>query len=376
MTSKPPLIAHVIYRLDVGGLENGVVNLINHMDISRYRHVIICATEATDFVHRIERRDVKVYSLNKSDGNDFKAQVKLWTLLRKLKPEIVHTRNMGTIEYVIPALLAGVKRRVHGEHGRNMLDIDGRNRKYKILRRFYALFINQFIAMSKDLEKWLSDEVGISQKKITQLYNGVDLDKFSASATNKRSEFGLDERDFLIGTVGRLQGEKDQSTLIRAFSLLVQDSSIKTSVKLLIVGDGPDRHMLESLALELGLQDHILFLGERNDVPQLLGMLDLFVLPSLGEGISNTILEAMACSRPVVATHVGGNPELVRDGMTGYLVPPANEMTMAAAIKRYLESPSLVMAHGKEGRRVVEECFSIQAMVARYLDAYDAVMHC
>lgn len=373
MTNKPPLIVHVIYRLGVGGLENGVVNLINHMDPSHYRHAIVCATDATSFVRRINRQDVAVYELNKLAGNDFTAQLRFWKLLRQLKPQVVHTRNMGTIEYVVPAFLAGVKYRVHGEHGRDMLDIDGTNKKYAIMRRLYAPFITRFITMSRDLERWLINVVGLPSRKIIQLYNGVDLEKFHNEIACQRYDFGLDKSDFIIGTVGRLQGEKNQSTLIQAFALLVNECSSATTIKLLIAGDGPDRTMLEQLAETLGIREHVIFMGERNDVPQLLRMFDLFVLPSLGEGISNTILEAMACGCPVVATSVGGNPELVMNDVTGYLVPAADERAMFNAIRHYFENPSLLKLHGVAGRQVVEEKFSMKAMVDRYLNAYNSL---
>lgn len=373
MESNAPLVVHVVYRLGIGGLENGVVNLINHMPPSRYRHAIICATDHTDFIKRIHRRDVAVYALNKQPGNDLHAQYRLWKLLRQLRPAIVHTRNIGTIEYVIPALLAGVARRVHGEHGRDMLDIDGRNKKYLLMRRLYAPFVSRFITMSRDLEQWLVEVVGIRRDKVTQLYNGVDLERFNNATVYNRHQFGLNENDFVIGTVGRLQGEKDQATLIKAFSLLQTERPSTGAIKLLIIGDGPEREKLERLAVERGMADRTLFLGPRDDVASMLGLLDLFVLPSLGEGISNTILEAMAAALPVVATNVGGNPELVDEGRTGLLVAAADERAMADAITVYIKSPELLLQHGAAGRKVVEERFSILAMVNRYMESYDAL---
>lgn len=373
MESSVPLVVHVVYRLGIGGLENGVVNLINHMPPERYRHAIVCATDYSDFVKRISRRDVAVYALNKQPGNDLRAQYRFWKLLRQLKPAIVHTRNIGTIEYVIPALLARVARRVHGEHGRDMLDIDGSNKKYLFMRRLYAPFVSRFITMSRDLEQWLVGVVGVRQDKVAQLYNGVDLERFNNAAVYNRNDFGLNEDDFVIGTVGRLQGEKDQATLIKAFALLQTDITIATSTRLLIVGDGPERDRLEQLAADRGIENKILFLGARNDVASMLGMLDLFVLPSLGEGISNTILEAMAAALPVVATNVGGNPELVDEGITGLLVAAADEKTMADAITTYIKFPYLLLQHGAAGRKMIEERFSIAAMVNRYMETYDAL---
>ena len=130
-----PLIAHVIFRLDIGGLENGLVNLINHMPESRYRHAIICLQNYTDFRLRIRREDVPVFALNKAEGKDFHLYSQLWHLLRNIKPHIVHTRNLAALDCQFVAALAGVRARVHGEHGWDMMDLHGSNFKYNLLRR-------------------------------------------------------------------------------------------------------------------------------------------------------------------------------------------------------------------------------------------------
>lgn len=241
------------------------------------------------------------------------------------------------------------------------------------MRRLYAPFVNRFITMSRDLEQWLVEVVGIRQDKVAQLYNGVDLERFKSAATYSRHDFSLNKDDFVIGTVGRLQGEKDQATLIKAFKLLQTDTTVPVSMKLLIIGDGPERDRLEQLAVDCGIENKILFFGPRDDVASMLSLLDLFVLPSLGEGISNTILEAMAAALPVVATNVGGNPELVDEGITGLLVAAADEKAMADAIAMYIKTPKLLSQHGAAGRKVVEEKFSIAAMVNRYMETYDAL---
>jgi len=370
-----PLIAHVIFRLDFGGLENGLVNLINNMSAEKYRHVIICASDFTDFRKRIKNSNVEVYALHKKPGNDLGVYYRLWKLLRKLKPDIVHTRNIGTIEYVIPAILAGVKHRVHGEHGRDLSDIDGTNKKYILLRKFYNIFLHRFIALSKDLEQWLYNTVKISPQKVMQLYNGVDLSRFyeRVSPNKLPSQCSqINKADILIGTVGRFQGEKDQTTLINAFALvLTRGESKYQNIKLLLIGDGPDRSLLEALVAKKAMREYVIFFGARNDIPDLLAELDIFVLPSRGEGISNTILEAMASGLPVIATSVGGNPELVAGNSTGILVPSNNPEKMADAIRTYLDQPTLVEKHGKAGRKRVEETFSMDAMVNAYMKVYD-----
>jgi len=376
MKGEVPLVAHIIFRLDVGGLENGLINLINNMSEDKYKHVIICADTFTDFKNRIQNDDVDVYALNKKPGNDLGAYWRLWKLLRKLKPNIVHTRNLGTLEYSLVAMLAGVPFRVHGEHGRDMTDIDGSNTKYIKLRQIYARFLHQFIALSKDLEQWLENTVKIKPIKIIQLYNGVDLTRFQglrSSHSFQRSLQQLEKNDLVFGTVGRLQAEKDQATLVRAFSEL-KNQDITQNIKLVLIGDGPDKNSLEYLVKELGLSPYVIFLGARNDIPELLPQLDVFVLPSKGEGISNTILEAMACGLPVIATNVGGNPELVVEKETGVLVPSNDARKLAEAMKGYVNDSNLTTTHGRAGRARVEELFSMDKMINSYMKVYDSLL--
>ena len=149
MANNPPLIAHVIYRLDIGGLENGLVNLINHIPEDRYRHVILCLKGYSDFRDRIYRKDVEIIDLKKREGNDFHLYYRLWQQFTVLKPDIVHTRNLATLEAVIPAILAGVRVRIHSEHGREFDDIDGNNRKHRLLRRSLMPVVNHAIALDR-----------------------------------------------------------------------------------------------------------------------------------------------------------------------------------------------------------------------------------
>lgn len=375
---KRPLIAHIIYRLAVGGLENGLVNLINHMDADKYRHAIICLTEATGFKKRIAKEDVRIYQLHKQEGKDFSVYVKLWKLLRKIQPDIVHTRNIGTIDCLVPAFFSGVHARIHGEHGRDMIDIDGSNKKHIIFRKILRPFIGRYVALSRDLERWLSESVGVEKSKILQIYNGVNLDLFSdnvvMSKNIKCSVFGKNNI-IVIGTVGRFSGEKDQLTLIAAFeNILIEDPGLKDVLRLALIGDGPLKRKLGNEVLRRGIEEFVWFSGERDDLHDIYNMIDIFVLPSLGEGISNTILEAMASGLPVIATNVGGNPELVVNGRTGMLVKPNSPTNMSKAIKVYLSNPDMKKKHGIEGRKRIERNFSMQSMITRYIEVYNDVL--
>jgi sugar transferase (PEP-CTERM/EpsH1 system associated) len=374
---EPPLVAHVIHRLGVGGLENGLVNLINRMPDERYRHMIVCLTEATAFAERIRVGNVDIAELHRRAGHDGAVHLRLFRLLRDRRPAIVHTRNLGALECIVTSALAGVPARIHGEHGRDLTDIDGSNRRYLALRRAVRPFVSRYVAVSKDLEEWLVSAVRVPSAKIIQIYNGVDTLKFKPP-DHAVGGGGLTSRvprgSVLIGTVGRLSGEKDQRNLIEAFALLLRGPAAQKRLHLVIIGDGPMRPELEQRVRTLKLEESVQFLGERDDVPALYRSLDIFALPSLGEGVSNTILEAMSSGLPVVATDVGGNSELVRHGETGFIVPSASAAAMADALARYVKDAALRKQHGTEGRRRVERCFSMDSMVGGYLELYDSTL--
>ena len=377
-TNKPPLIAHIIYALGTGGLENGLVNIINRMPTDKYRHVIICLTHATDFAKRITAPNVIVIELHKREGHDLGVYWRLQKLLWTLKPNIVHTRNLAALEMqALTLLLPGVKR-VHGEHGRDIYDLHGQNKKYNRLRKVMSYVVHRYIAVSQDLENWLLTTVNIPREKVQQLYNGVDLTRFNQLDDTIKTDVLPPEFAkgcLVIGTVGRVAAVKDQLTLLKAFDILVKcDSDISDKLRLVIVGDGPLFTALKEQVSALGLEDKIWLAGDRKDIPDLLRSMDIFVLPSLGEGISNTVLEAMATGLPVVATRVGGNPELIEDHHTGILVPVGNSEEMAQVLLDIVNDKSKLSAMGAAGLAKVQRQFHWDITVANYLAVYDGLL--
>jgi len=373
-----PLIVHVIYRLDVGGLENGLVNLINRIPAERFRHAIICLTDYSEFRKRLQRSDIPVFALHKPAGNSLVLHWKLWRLFRQLRPDIVHTRNLAALEAAVPAALAGVPLLIHGEHGRDVNDVDGRNRKYQIWRKLLKPFVDHYITVSRDLEGYLQQKIAVAPARVTQIYNGVDFLKFFPAAKQLRNiphPGFCDPGHFVIGTVGRMQEVKDQLTLARAFVLLMQRlPQAEQRLRLVMIGDGPLRGRVQTLLADAGIAQYAWLPGERNDVEQIMRGFNLFVLPSLAEGISNTILEAMATGLPVVATAVGGNTELIQSGVTGSLVPQSDAESMAHAVRAYADSAELCERHGAEARRVIERRFSMETMVNSYMTVYDSLL--
>lgn len=372
-----PLIVHVVYRFDVGGLENGVVNLINTMPRSAYRHAVVSLTGITGFHKRIIRDDVEFIALDKPGGHALWIYPQLFRLFRKLRPAIVHTRNLGALEAVVPAWAAGIHIRVHGEHGRDVGDLDGSRKKYQWLRRLYRPFVTEYVALSRDLESYLTARIGVPRDHVVQIYNGVDTVRFQPTGTRQPiadCPF-TDPALWLFGTVGRMQTVKDQMTLARAFVRAIAIApQLKARLRLIMVGDGPLRAQALAVLEQAGLTDLAWMPGERDDVPEILRGLDCFVLPSLAEGISNTILEAMATGLPIVATDVGGNGELIEAGVSGVLVPAADADAMAHAINFYARDRDQARSAGRAGRLHVERRFSLEAMVSQYQALYDRLL--
>jgi len=375
--AQPPLIVHLIHRLDVGGLENGLVNLINHMPPERYRHAIVCLTDASEFRQRIRRSDVQIISLNKREGKDLLHYLRLYRTIRQLRPQLLHTRNLAGMEAHLLAALAGVRLRVHGEHGRDMADLYGLNQRYRLLRKLLRPLISHFIAVSKDLQAWLIASIGAMPARVSYIRNGVDCVQFHPRL-GPRAVIGppgfLCDDAFVIGSVGRMAEVKDYLTLVKAFLLLVAgEGGARSRFRLIIIGSGPCHQQCLDL-LENAGASHLAWLpGARSDIPQLMRAMDVFALPSLAEGMSNTILEAMATGLPVVATTVGGNLDLVHGGWTGTLVPPRVPELMAEAIADYHRIPGLAEQHGARARRQVLNEYSMMAMADAYLAVYDAL---
>lgn len=373
----PPLVAHVIQHLIVGGLENGLVNLINRMADDRYRHAVLCLKGYSDFRNRLARNDVPVYALDKREGKDLMIHWKLYRLFRKLRPQIVHTRNLSALESVIPAALARVPCRVHGEHGWDAYDLDGTNRRYRRLRRALKPLVHQYIALSIDLERYLINDIGVHPSKVSRICNGVDVRRFRPAASKARRDqepHGMSGQ-LVIGWVGRMEFVKDPLNLVRAFLRLRElRLSWRSRLTLVMIGGGSMAGEVRRCLEASGALGSSWLPGSRNDVPEQLRLFDVFVLPSRAEGISNTILEAMASGCPVVATNVGGNPELVLDGETGRLVPPGDSEALARAVEYYLLDGALRRRHGRAARARAENEFSIARMVDRYASLYDSLI--
>lgn len=370
-----PLVLHVVYRFDVGGLENGIVNLINHMPAHLYRHAVLALTDVTDFSKRIRPSDVEFVAMHKPPGHAVRLYPQLFRLFRKLRPQIVHSRNLAALETLVPAWAAGVPVRIHGEHGRDVNDLDGSHVTYQRIRRMYKPFVHHYTPLSRDLADYLANKVGVSRDKMTQVYNGVDTLLFCPSSQGVQVIAGCPFNPlehWLVGTVGRMQVVKDPVMLAHAFvQALILMPQLKSRLRLVMVGEGPLRAQAQAVLNAAGVGALAWLPGERSDVQDVMRGLHAFALPSLAEGVSNTILEAMASGLPVVATAVGGNADLVVQGKTGYIVPAAHPQAMALRLVELASSPERACKLGRAGRQRVQGAFSLTSMVATYQALYD-----
>jgi sugar transferase (PEP-CTERM/EpsH1 system associated) len=354
---------HVLYRLQAGGTEYGVIKLVNGLDRSLVTSSICSSTPATE-VKRLLRPDVALHECSRREGNDPGFVWDLVRLFRRERPDIVHTHAWGTLcEGLVAAKLARVPHVIHGEHGTLQL------KPYQArVQRFAWGRVDRLLSVSSRLAETMSRTTTFPLDEIQVIRNGVDLSRFaSVDRAGAKRQLGLPSDVTAIGTAGRLVPVKDQALLLEALAQLAGRGLRFTGV---IAGDGPLRGDLEARAAALGIADRVRFLGHVPDVETVYAALDLFVLSSVSEGLSNTILEAMASGLPVVATRVGGADELIEEGRTGFTVPASNAPELAAAIERVVRQPALLAQMGAAGRERALKDFALERMLHDYANVY------
>jgi len=362
-------ILHVLHSFSAGGLENGIVNIINRSP-EHFVHELCLLSTAGEFIDRLTR-PVIVHEMNKKSGNSLRLVLQLHELFRKRKADIIHTRNWSAFDGVLAACLMPKPALIHSEHGRDMSDLDGNVYRRNLTRRLLAFRPRKFVAVSKDLYAWLKDRVHIPISKLTFIPNGVDSERFSPGREFElRKELGIGDGEFVVGAIGRLDPVKNHHGLIRAIQQLQKNGH---PVRLVIVGDGPLRREIESFAQASLVAPKALMLGYRPDVERLYRIFDVFVLNSFGEGMSNTVLEAMASGLPIVCTAVGGNAELFPNPQTGTLIGPGQDGALAKALHRYLTSTHERRIYTASARHFAVENFSIRKMINEYTNLYESV---
>jgi len=366
--SRPIHIMHIQESLEVGGLENGVVNVVNNLEEESFRSTICCLKRIGSLADRICNPQVSCFCLKQKEGKRIFLPLILRKIIREQRVDIVHTHNFyGGLYGIIAAKIAGGNIKiVHGEHG----SLQRENRRRIFLSMIIYSLSDKVVAMSRHQETFLN-AIGISSKKTLTIQNGVDLKKFNiwpiSIIQKKKRELNLVNAKTVIGCIGRLSQEKGHQYLIDAMNTVC---SIIPETHLVLVGDGPLSKRLKEHVSALNLTLNIHFLGNRKDVNEIYPIFDIFALPSLSEGLSNVILEAMACHIPIIATDIRGNREILVHNETAILVPPALPSSLSEAILMLLEDPEKKDKLARAGREFVEKHFSLLRMVDNYAEMY------
>ncbi len=353
----PRRVVHLVLSLNIGGLEMVVLDLVRHTDRRAFEPCVLCLSEVGALGPAFAAAGVPVESLNLAGRSSVRRVLLLARWLRRVRPHVLHTHNPSPhVAGALAARLAGVPVVVHTKHGRNK----PADRRAVAWNRLAARLTDHVVAVSEDAADVARRVERVPASKVRVIHNGIDLAVFHPPAAP-------DADGMRAIHVARLIGVKDQATLLRAVRRVVDR---EPRFRLEILGDGPAREALTRLRQDLGLEQHVHFLGFRSDVGAHLQAADLFVLSSVSEGVSLTLLEAMACGLPVVATDAGGNREVVVPGGTGVLVPPGRPELLADAVLGLLHDRDRARAMGRAGRRRVEESFDLRRVVAAYERLY------
>ncbi len=293
----------------------------------------------------------------------------LLAALKKERPDIIHSHSGSWLTAAIASKYLRIPQ-IHTEHGRHCPD----PKLMVFLENLYSRFTRKIVAVTPILAGYLQKTLKIRSDKIDVIENGIDTDRYRPQVKHPgiMNELGLSFNNKVVGIIARLSKVKNHHVLLLAFNRVVSKDK---NVRLLIVGDGPERVNIQNAIRQLNISEYCFLLGERYDIPELLSVMDVFVLPSLSEGTSLSLLQAMSCGKLVVASNVGGNPEIVKDRETGFLVPPTDVKLLVEAIQNTLAQDNLAMNMGKEARKLILHRFSLDRMIEKYESLYLQV-HC
>ncbi|GGK09097.1 glycosyltransferase [Luteimonas terricola] len=362
-------ISHVVENLNRGGLERVVIDLAKAQAATGHDCQVICLFEAGSLAPELASHGIPVIACGKRDGADLRA---IWRLRRALaaqRTEVLHSHNDIPHYYAMVAALGlGLRRVVNTRHG--MGGSNPASRRERLFRQSMR-WTDVAVAVSEAAGRRLADVGLVPPHKLHVLPNGIRAHAFRERDPQSRAQLatslGLAPDTQLVGFVGRLNWAKDLGTMIAAFAHV---HARRDDVALVLVGEGGDRSALETAIAQAGVGDHVFLLGDRSDVHELLPAFSMFAMSSISEGYSIALLEACACALPIVATRVGGNSEIVTDGVNGLVVPPRDPEALAAAIDNLLDDPRRAAEMGRAGRAWLLSNATFEVMASRYRDVY------
>ena len=367
--SASPRVLHLLRALRVGGLENGVVNLVNGLTRAGLQCHVGCLIERGEWMARVSPRGVWEGRLEQTGRLRVVAGLRRY--IRREGIELLHSHNSQAHVFgAIASVLTGVPL-VHTKHGQNWPDDPVWVRKSRQLSRF----TRRIVPVSADIARIVTDIEKVPARKVTTIVNGIDTEAFRPGVRGQESgvrrRLGIEAGAFVVGSVGRLAWEKNYELLVKAFAAVRR---VAPESRLVLVGDGPYRERIAHAAEQEGVASSCLMPGRQHNVADWLQTLDVFCLSSLTEGTSITLLEAGACGLPAVVTDVGGNAEVVQDGVTGLVTPAGDEAAFRRALIALHGDAARREAMGAAARRRVAERYSVERMVREYLAVYRDVM--
>ena len=356
----------ITHDLAIGGLQQVVVNLCKSIDRERFDISVLCLRALGDFVQDLEEIGVPVFFIEQpQSGTDYFSFLKVAKILRQQKIEVIHTHNTqplldGTIAY----LMSGVKKIIHTDHARAFPD----KKRYMVAEKIASFFVDKMVGVSDDTKNNLYDFEKIALEKLEVIHNGIDINRYKKGIdlTAKRKELKIKDSGPIIGMVGRLSEEKGVVFLIKALPKILQRIP---DLNLVIAGDGPQKDLLRNEISKLDITNNVKVLGSRLDIPEILNLLDILVLPSLREGLPMVLLEAMAAGCAIIASNVGGIPTLIKDNWNGNLVSPGSIDEIANAVINLVSNEAKQKEYSKNSETILDE-FSLSNMVHKYESLY------
>lgn len=372
MTRATPIgdrrhVTQVVYSLLRGGSERLAYELARRLDATTTRSSICALAMGGPMAETLADAGIPFRVLGCAPGRQWFLIPALYRFFREQRVDVVQTHHVKQLVYSgLGARLAGAKL-VHVEHDCWSLRAPRAQRCLRAL----APLCHRIVVVGDGIRDFLVNNVGLPASQLSVIPNGVDLVRYRPQPTRTREMLGLPTKGRLIGHVGRLEPEKDLDTLLGSFAIVAYAGS---DARLVIVGDGSLRSALQRAARALGLSGRVHFLGNRTDVADLLPHLDVFVLSSRNEGLPFSLLEAMACGRPVVATAVGEIPRVIQHEVTGMMVSPGDPKTLANALAGVLNRRPAAASMGCAARHVIEERYSLARVVGQYQELYSSLL--
>ncbi|MCP4252713.1 MAG: glycosyltransferase [Candidatus Scalindua sp.] len=363
-------VVHLVEELTIGGLEKILTTIVLNLSKEKFCISVWCLREGGFFANKLVKEGIDVKILHISTSRNPLSIYKLYKLLKYHKFDIIHTHaySAGTVGRV-SAFLAGIP--VIISHNQNVYG--HYNKYYNFVEWLLSYITDKIICVSDKVMKFTKETQGIDTKRLITIYNGIE--KFCSvsekETSDLRKKFNIPLNSSVVGTIAQFSEKKGLEYLLRSASVLLKD---RRDVNFFLVGDGTIKSKLEQLCTDLKIENNVIFVGERSDIPGMLSLIDIFVLPSITEGLPLALLEAMSCGKPVIATSVGGVPEIVKNGINGILVRPKDSEALCGAMREMLSDVGMRDRMGREGQIICEKGFSSRAMVNQIENLYDTLL--